>query len=46
MCAKPNVNAALLHTMAEAQKLLVARFGEITLDQLVPTRPPGLAQPL
>lgn len=33
-----SVNEALLDTMAEAEKLFIARFGEITLDQLMPER--------
>lgn len=41
-----SVNAALMHTMAEAQNLFVARFGDITLDQLVPTRPSGATRHL
>ena len=31
-----NVNAVLADTMAEAEALFVARFGEITLDTLLP----------
>lgn len=33
-----NVNAALTDTMAQAEALFVERFGEITLDQLLPKR--------
>lgn len=33
-----NVNAALTDTMAQAEALFVQRFGEITLDQLLPKR--------
>lgn len=31
-----NVNAALSDTMAQAEALLIDRFGQVTLDQLVP----------
>jgi hypothetical protein len=34
-----NVNAALAEAMAQAEKLLTARFGQITLDQLLPRLP-------
>ena len=33
-----NVNAVLADTMAEAEALFVARFGEITLDKLLPNQ--------
>lgn len=33
-----SVNAALSETMADAEALFVARFGQVTLDQLVPER--------
>lgn len=37
------VNAALTDTMAEAEALFVRRFGEITLDMLVPAKSSPLA---
>lgn len=33
-----NVNAALADTMAQAEALFVERFGQVTLDQLLPHR--------
>lgn len=33
-----NVNAALSDTMAQAEALFIERFGQVTLDQLVPER--------
>lgn len=33
-----NVNAALSGTMAQAEALFIERFGQVTLDQLVPER--------
>lgn len=39
-----NVNAALSDTMAQAEKLFIDRFGEITLDQLAPERSASLSQ--
>jgi DNA-binding IscR family transcriptional regulator len=35
-----SVNTALLGTMADAEKLFIERFKEITLDQLVPSGKP------
>jgi DNA-binding IscR family transcriptional regulator len=34
-----NVNAALADTMAQAEALFIARFGQVTLDQLAPEQP-------
>ncbi|ARR53277.1 transcriptional regulator [Rhizorhabdus wittichii DC-6] len=34
-----NVNAALSETMAQAEALFVRRFGEVTLDTLLPANP-------
>ncbi|MEO9338627.1 Rrf2 family transcriptional regulator [Mesorhizobium sp. SB112] len=34
-----NVNVALSSTMTQAEALFIRRFGELTLDQLVPRRP-------
>ena len=38
-----NVNAIMADTMAEAKALFAKRFGEVTLDQLVPRRPVSLS---
>lgn len=38
-----NVNFVLADTMAEAEALFMARFNEITLDQLLPKQPARLS---
>jgi len=38
-----NVNAVLVDTMTEAAALFIKRFGEITLDQIVPSPPVSLS---
>jgi Rrf2 family protein len=40
-----NVNAAMADTMARAEALFVARFGEVTLDTLAPGKPEPLSAP-
>lgn len=39
-----NVNAALSDTIAQAEALFIDRFGQVTLDQLVPQRREHSAQ--
>ncbi|MCO6180852.1 Rrf2 family transcriptional regulator [Ciceribacter sp. RN22] len=38
------VNAALAETMQQAESLLMERFGQVTLDQLMPSRAKALPQ--
>jgi Rrf2 family protein len=38
------VNAALAETMRQAESLLLERFGQVTLDQLMPSHAKGLSQ--
>lgn len=38
-----NVNAALSDTMAQAEALFIERFGEVTLDSLMPSKPVSMS---